>query len=60
MVCSECEGAGADTDIRDLLHQGGVHGLVEHGVVPGAEDHEVEGMGELSGQLGVQHLETSW
>ena len=58
MVCSKREGGGADyTDIRELLSQGEVPGDVHHSVVAGAEGLEVEGMGKLTGQLDVRHLE---
>ena len=57
VVCSECEGGEDDADIRELLHQGGEPGLAHHGAVPGAEGLEVEGLGELSRQLYVLHLE---
>ena len=51
VMCSKCEGGEDDADIRGLLHQGGEPGLAHHGTVPGAEGLEVEGLGELSGQL---------
>lgn len=51
VVCSEYEGKEDDADIREPLHQGREPGLAHHGTVPGAEGPEVEGLGELSGQL---------
>ena len=50
-MCSECGEGEDDADIRGLLHQGEEPGLAHHGTVPGAEGLEVEGLGELSGQL---------